>query len=77
MNKDELLVKLRLERPEQVIHEVLSFKKNKHGFYNVDVNMETMFFKTKIKNTHITLPYPCSEYEKLTEGEQFNWRWEN
>jgi hypothetical protein len=29
----------------------------------------------KIKHNRVTLPYPHSEYEKLTEKEQLDWRW--
>ena len=73
----EMLSKIRLDRPDQVIHEVISFKKNEYGFYDVIVDMESMFFTTKIKHTKTTLPYPLSGYEKLSEKEQFNWRFNN
>lgn len=77
MNKEKLLKKLRKERPDQVIHEVISFDKNDYGFYNVKVDMESMFFDTKVIHTKTTLPYPMSKYEKLTESQQFDWRFEN
>jgi hypothetical protein len=76
MNKEEMLEKIRLDRPTQVITEVISVKENEYGFYDVKVNMESMFFDTKL-NEKCTLPYPFSEYEKLTEKEQFDWRWNN
>jgi hypothetical protein len=75
MNNEEMLEKIRQDRPKQVIHEVISFKQNEYGFYDVKVDMETMFFESKIKHTKVTLPYPHSEYEKLTQKEQFDWRW--
>lgn len=75
MNNEEMLEKIRQDRPKQVIHEVISFKQNEYGFYDVNVDMETMFFESKIKHTRVTLPYPYSEYEKLSEKEQFDWRW--
>jgi hypothetical protein len=75
MNKEELLEKVRQDRPKQVIHEVISFKQNEYGFYDVKVDMETMFFESKIKHNRVTLPYPHSEYEKLSEKEQLDWRW--
>lgn len=75
MNNEEMLEKVRQDRPKQVIHEVISFKQNEYGFYDVKVDMETMFFESKIKHTKITLPYPHSEYEKLSEKEQLDWRW--
>lgn len=74
MNKEEMLGKIRLDRPTQVINEVISVKENGYGFYDVDVDMESMFFDTKILHTKCTLPYPFSEYEKLTKKEQFEWR---
>lgn len=74
MNNEEMLEKIRLERPNQVIHEVLEFKKNKHGFYDVKVDMEGMFFESKIRHIQKVLPYPFSEYEKLSEDEQREWR---
>jgi hypothetical protein len=66
-----------LDRTTQVINEVISFKENGHGFYDVKVDMESMFFDTKILHIKCTLPYPISEYEKLTEKEQFEWRMNN
>lgn len=74
MNNEEMLEKIRLERPNQVINEVISLKKNKHGFYNVKVDMETMFFNTKIKHSKVILPFPYSDYEKLSEKQQLEWR---
>lgn len=74
MNKEEILEKIRLDRSTQVINEVISFKENGYGFYDVKVDMESMFFGTKILHTKCTLPYPSSEYEKLTGKEQLEWR---
>lgn len=45
--------------------------------YDVKVDMESMFFDTKIKHSKATLPYPFSEYEKLSEKDQFEWRFNN
>ena len=77
MNNEEMLEKIRLDRPNQVIHEVISFKENGYGFYDVKVDMESMFFDTKIKHSKAILPYPFSEYEKLSEKDQFEWRFNN
>ena len=74
---DEMLIKIRQDRPDQVIHEVLDVKENSYGFYNVKVDMETYFFETKIRHCHTTLPYPIAEYEKLSSIEQLEYRWEN
>lgn len=77
MNREEMLEKIRLDRPTQVINEVISVKENGYGFYDVKVDMESMFFDTKILHTKCTLPYPLSDYEKLTKKEQFDWRMNN
>ena len=77
MTNGEMLEEIRLDRPSQTIHKVISFKKNRYGFYDVKVDMESMFFETKIKHSTVTLPYPFSEYEKLSEKEQFEWRFNN
>lgn len=44
MNNEEMLGKIRLDRPTQVINEVISFTENAYGFYDVKVDMESMFF---------------------------------
>ena len=75
-SKEQMLENLRKERPEQVINEVLSFEKNKYGFYDVVVDMEHQFLETRIKHVHQRLPYPYREYEKLSEEKQIAWRWE-
>jgi len=74
MSNQEILEKIRIDRPNQVIHEVLSFNKNEFGFYDVEVDMESMFFQTKILHSKITLPYPLSEYEKLSDKQKLEWR---
>ena len=75
MKNNEMLEKVRKDRPHQVIHEVIGFEKNKYGFYDVKVDMETMFIDTKIKHCVGNIPYPVSEYNKLTNGQQFDYRW--
>ena len=72
MSKKELLLLLREDRPEQVIHEVTDFRVHplsKYGVeYEVDVIMETQFFETKIRRHHIKgLPYPVKPYKDLQE----------
>jgi hypothetical protein len=73
---DEMLKLIREERPEQVIHEVTSFEKNKMGFYDVHVDMEHKFFDTTVKHVHQRLPYPYAKYEKMSKEKQMKWRWE-
>ena len=65
MTNESMLDLIRLDRPKQVIHEVLSFKLNSHNLYEVSVRMENDVLGTKIKNHHITLPYPLSRYNEL------------
>jgi len=77
MSNEEMLELVRADRPSQVINEVLSFEKNKYGFYNVKVDMESMFFNTKILHTQAILPYPALKYAQLSEDYQFDWRWDN
>jgi len=76
MTNEEMLSKLREERPNQVIHEVVSFKENDYGFYDVNVDMESDFLGTKVLHTQSKLPYPVSGYNKLSDKEQLDWRWD-
>jgi hypothetical protein len=66
MDNTELLEKIRLERPHQTINKVISFKKNIFGFYDVTVEMQGSFVESKIIHYVTVLPYPLSEYLKLT-----------
>jgi hypothetical protein len=75
MTNEEMLVLIRAERPFQVIHEVMSFKENKFGFYDVVVDMQVNFFGTTIKHSTSKLPYPTEAYNRLGEKESFEWRW--
>jgi hypothetical protein len=79
MTNKEMLMKIREDRPLQKINKVISFEKNVYGFYDVNVDMEVVFSlfessTTKIKHVHMKLPYPFSEYEKLSEILQLNYR---
>ena len=60
---------LRDERPDQVINKVVSIKEHKLKKYGVQylvtVDMETMFFETKILHTIVDLPYPLQPYLDL------------
>lgn len=75
MTKAELLIKIREDRPGQVIHEVISFEKNKFGHYDVVVDMEGQFFNTTIRHIKQRLPYPLEEFNKLSKVEQLEWQW--
>lgn len=76
MTNEEMLIELRKENPNWVIHEVLSFKENDYGFYDVKVDMESMFLGTKVLHTKTKLPYPMKKYEKLSEKRKLDWRWD-
>lgn len=73
MNNEEMLEKMRLDRPEQLIHEVISYEKNKYGFYNVKVNMEGRFFETIVKHTISVLPYPMNDFHALSQKDKKEW----
>ncbi len=74
--KLDMLEKIRIDRPDLVIHEVIAIKQNKFGFFDVRVDMESYFFDTKINHSRATLPYPYSDYEKLSDTNQKEWNFE-
>lgn len=83
MTNEEMLKNVREDRPEQTIHKVLDFKQNAHGFYDVLVDMQKdaidldwMEFPL-IKHVKIRIPYPLSEYNKLSKEEQLDYRWKS
>ena len=61
--KEQLLKEIRKERPNQEINKVIDFN-FEQNFYLVVVDMPTYFFETKIKHTHVTIPWPFEEYKK-------------
>ena len=74
LTNEEMLNLIRKERSNQVINEVISFKKNDYGFYDVLVDMETNFFEVFIKHVKMTLPYPLEDYLKLSKEEELKYR---
>ena len=72
---EEMLDLIRKDRPDRVIHSVEKFWKNSLGFYTVSVDMESMFFETLVRHTHVDLPYPRSGYAKLDDKTQMAFRW--
>lgn len=62
MTKEELLTKIREDRPGQVINEVLSFEKNKFGWIDVEVDMEIPYDNIIIHHVRMSLPYPIEVY---------------
>ena len=74
-----MLEKIRKDRPNQVIHEVLGFEKNDLGFYDVRVDMEieSSIFTPKPLHHNIKLAYPVSSYLALSESEQRNYRFDS
>jgi len=81
MTNEEMLGKVREDRPNQVIHEVIDFERNEYGFYDVRVDMQAdstdlVILKIPtIRHAKVKIPYPISEYDKLSMKEQFEWRW--
>jgi hypothetical protein len=82
IDNQEMMKLLHEERPNQIIHEVISFELNEYGFYDVRVDMQLdggdngIFVMPTIKHVKKKLPYPYSEYEKLSENQKSKWRWE-
>ena len=62
---EEMLEKIRADRPNQVIHEVISFKLGSLGYYDVVVDMEGQFLNTKVSHVRQTLPYPLNRFNSL------------
>jgi hypothetical protein len=74
MTNEDMLVKIRKDRPHQLIHEVIDIEKNKYGFYTVNVDMEIMFIDTKVLHGRHKIPYPLSKYNDLSESKQLKYR---
>jgi len=77
MTNDEMLNKVRLDRPSLTIHRVKSFKQNNYGFYDVMVDLDTKVFDEIVTHTDLTIPYPAAEYNKLSEFEQCEYKFNN
>lgn len=65
-DKKEMLNLIRLDRPEQVINEVLEITENPQGYYDVKVDMQTRMFGTTILHSQYTIPYPISKYREMS-----------
>jgi hypothetical protein len=82
VDNQEMLQLIREDRPHQTIHEVLDFRLNQYGFYDVRVDMQhdgglnTIFEMPTVIHVVQKLPYPTSEYMKLTDKQQLDWRFE-
>lgn len=74
MDNEKLLELIRLERPNQKIHEVISFKENEYGFYDVYVNMEGNFNGVIVRYLNAVLPYPLEKYMSLPEKNKLKYR---
>lgn len=80
--KDKILSDLRIQYPESVIHEVKSFKKDFHGFYNVGAVMEKDVLDSdneplKLKYHTGVLPFPRHKFDDLSEDDKKRWRDKN
>ena len=84
-NNEEMLSLLREERPDQIIHKVYGFKKNKYGFYNVEVDMQLKidlnnlfdskckYDITTVKHTRQIIAYPLKKLHELDKSDQHYW----
>ena len=77
MDKNKMLKLIREDRPTQVINKVLNIEEMSTGFYSVEVDMESMFFDTKILHTKCKLPYPSKIFNKMNDDDQNSWIDEN
>ncbi len=77
MDKLELLDKIRKDRTDQTIHEIISFRENKHGFYDVTVDMKSKINSAILEHSTMFLPYPKTSYDNLTFREQIDWMMNN
>lgn len=83
MTNEEMLKKVREDRPEQIIHEVIDFKQNNYGFYDVYADMQAEAIDLDwaqfpiIRHLKTRIPYPISEYNKLTKEQQLEYRWKS
>ncbi len=64
MSKSEVLDELRKEYPDCTIHEALKYRKNKYGWYDIEVDMEGALYGTTIRYTLRNLSYPLEEVLK-------------
>lgn len=77
---EDMLGLIRADRPNQTIHEVISFIFNEEfGFYDVKVIMQIQFsldgiHTTTIKKAGQKIPYPLAKYLELDENLQTKWR---
>ena len=78
VNNKEMLQLIRIDRPNQPINEVHSFKKSEdYGFFEVEVDKqnETVYYEGKlfvptIRHVKTTIADSLSEFHKLFEKEQ-------
>ena len=61
MDAKELLVKIREDRPEQTIYEVMDFRELSPGVYDAQVDMDHTFFGFKIRGI-MGIVYPRFKY---------------
>ena len=77
MDNKEMLEKIKQDRKNNLINEVISYKENEYGFYDVNVDMQSDFFGTKVLHSRCTLPYPYDKFEKLSSKEKSEWQNKN
>ncbi len=68
---EEMLKKIRIDRPDETIHEVYGFKMGPHDIIWVDVNMGANIMGTKVNHFHASLPYPINLYNSFIKQYSF------
>jgi hypothetical protein len=64
MNKEELLLKIREDRPGQTIHEVIQFRELDPGVYDAQVDMDHTIFGFKMRSI-MGIVYPRFKYSNV------------
>lgn len=83
MTNEEMLTNVRKDRPNQIINNVMDFKMNKYGFYDVyvDIQYEAIDIDWAqfpvIRHVKTRIPYPISEFNKLPKEKQLEYRWQS
>lgn len=68
---EEMLQKIRADRPDQVINEVFSFKEGPYEIYWADLDMQGNLNGTIIKHIRLSIPYPLKKYTDFIETYKF------
>ena len=64
MTEEELLIKIREDRPDQKIYDVLTFKEISPGIYDAQVDMEYQLFGVKMRGI-LGIVYPRFKFDNV------------